>query len=162
MAVTKEGLRHLFNKSKAGSQKSPKAQAMGRANKSRGDAVERRVEALLVDMGYKMVEKVNTPWKNIWKGGKPVPTSKVSGDFRGFTKMGYSMLSEVKSRASRLPWSALKPHQAEALNEHAKYSAHTWLFFHDTETDRISKFRWPAEGFGPRKSLKSKKENKNE
>lgn len=159
MAVTPEGLRHLFNKRR--DQPNEKARMVGRANKKRGDAVERRVGRLLSDMGYVMVEKVNTPWKIIRAGGKivdAVPERKVSGDFRGVNTLGQSMLCEVKSRATRLPWSAFEPHQIEALDEHAKYSAHTWVFFHDTTTDRISRFRWPVDGFGPGQSLKPKGE----
>ena len=111
--------------------------------------------------------RVHTPWGVIRNGKRIVsafPKEKVSGDFRAVTSGrlpdltiiagGESVLVEVKSRPNRLQWSALEKHQVEALNEHAQYSDHTWLFFHDSETDTITKYRWPIHGYGPGKSLK--------
>ena len=154
-----------------------KHQVQGRANKRRGDAVEKRVARLLADMGYVMIERVHTPFTLIRRGKKIVgafPRERVSGDFRAVATgvihnptvtdggsvivapslKGLSVLVEVKSRPDRLQWSALEKHQVEALNEHAQYSEHTWLFFHDSETDTITKYRWPIHGYGPGKSLK--------
>jgi len=142
-----------------------KHQVQGRANKRRGDAVEKRVARLLADMGYVMIERVHTPWGVIRNGKRIVsafPREKVSGDFRavkpfspcGGMYLGLSVLVEVKSRPNRLLWSSLKPHQRAALDEHAAYSAHTWLFWEDSETGIIRKYKWPVAGFGKCKSLK--------
>jgi len=137
--------------------------ATGRANRKRGEAVEGRVAALLADMGYVMIERVHTPFTVIRKGGKIVgafPKAKVSGDYRAVTghsfsvTAGRSVLVEVKSRPGRLLWSSIKPHQRAALDEHAQFSSHTWLFFCDTQTDEIHKYRWPVDGFCKGKSLK--------
>jgi penicillin-binding protein-related factor A (putative recombinase) len=128
----------------------------GFKNKKVGEFSELLVEAALKKLGYVLVEKVNTPWVPIRRGGKIVGafvTKKVSGDFRAVhAGDGKSVLVEVKSKdADTLPWSAFLPHQIDALNAHKAAGGLTFVAW--VRKGEVHIFEWPVPGLAPGKSL---------
>lgn len=121
-----------------------------------GETGENMVHRTLIDCGFRLVEKVNTPWKVIWANKRVVsafPVKKVSGDFRAVGPGGRSVLVEVKYREEgNLRFSDFQPHQHAALNEHADATAITMVAW--VRGAEIKFYDWPIPGFGPGKSLK--------
>jgi penicillin-binding protein-related factor A (putative recombinase) len=97
--------------------------ATGRLSQARGDFGEDIALRALQDFGVKMIEKVNTPWKVLWKNCRPVQafvTEKVSGDFIGIGAGGKKVLAEVKYREDTLSLSDFKYHQIDKLEENSQ------------------------------------------
>ena len=85
-----------------------------------GEAVARRA---LEQFGVRMIEKVNTPWKVLWRNSRPIQafvTEKVSGDFIGIGANGKKVLAEVKYREDTLSLSDFKNHQIDKLEENSQ------------------------------------------
>ena len=92
----------------------------GRLSQTRGDFGEDIARRALDQFGVKMIEKVNTPWKVLWRNGRPVQAftvEKVSGDFIGIGAFGKKVLVEVKYREEKLSLSDFEKHQIDALEE---------------------------------------------
>jgi penicillin-binding protein-related factor A (putative recombinase) len=99
---------------------------LGRISQSKGDLGETIARRALDQFGVKMIEKVNTPWKVLWKNGRPISAfvvEKVSGDFIGIVPGGKKVLAEVKYRDEKLSLSDFEDHQIEALNENYELGA---------------------------------------
>lgn len=118
------------------------------------DLVRRELEA----NGYRMVERVNTPW-NVLRGpgGRIVnafPVAKVSGDFIAIQPLtGRKVLVEVKSRDDgRFPYSMLEDHQIAALNENRVCGGHSILAL--VQGLKVRLLDWPVADFKPGTSLK--------
>lgn len=135
---------------------------VGFKNRASGEHAEILVKAALQRLGLRMVEKVNTPWKVIFRDGPggrrtvqhAFPVEKVSGDFRAVEpSTGRSVLVESKNHdADTLPFSTFRPHQILALtqNHEAKgLSLMAWV-----RKGEVHLIEWPAPGFGVGKSLK--------
>lgn len=134
------------------------ARARGKRNRAQGANAEMLVRAELVRLGYRLVERVHTPWRIARDGkGKIVgatPVERVSGDFRAVSGDGRSVLVEAKSSPGRLRWSQLEAHQVRALNEHHEAGGISLLAWVDTETWEVKVWQWPIPGFGPRRSIR--------
>lgn len=133
-------------------------------NRKRGKRGETLVKQELERRGLHLVEKIEVGWgikrdrRGSIKGAWPL--EKVSGDYRAITSRGRSVLVEVKSKEERLPWSALRPHQREALDKHAAVGGLSLLaWVHDGE---VSIMQWPVEGFVKRTSLSVEQAQGNE
>lgn len=119
-----------------------------------GANAEALVERELIARGFRLVEKVEVPFRAS-ADGKLSARRKVSGDFRGVQPgSGKSLLVEVKRHDERLAWGAFRPHQITALDDHRAAKGITevaWVdrgivHFIDWETLRNL-------GFGPGKSI---------
>lgn len=129
----------------------------GYKNRASGELGEKLVSLALQKMGFRMVEKVATPWRVIFKNHRPIhafPVEKVSGDFRAIEpSTGRQVLVEVKTHdADTLPWSSFQPHQIHALQENSDckgLSLMAWV-----REGVVHIIYWPAAGFGPGKSMK--------
>ena len=74
----------------------------------------------LIRRGFRLVEKVEVPFRVNKRTGGVSARRKVSGDFRAVEPgAGRSLLVEVKNHAGHLPYAAFRPHQLVALDEHA-------------------------------------------
>jgi penicillin-binding protein-related factor A (putative recombinase) len=129
----------------------------GKKNQKAGEFGEAVVRRALERRGVKMVEKVNTPWKVLWRNGRPFhafPVEKVSGDFIGIQAMtGRKVLVEVKFKdKGTFPYSMLEDHQIRALNENHLLGGISILALARGAKTQIHS--WPISGFGPGKSLK--------
>jgi penicillin-binding protein-related factor A (putative recombinase) len=112
----------------------------GYANKKSGDFGEEIAKITLREFGYRigirMIEKVHTPYKLIYKNGKVThafPLEKVSGDFIGIGSNGQKILIEVKKTQDHLSWADFKEHQREALeinNCYGGLSLVIWVYKH--------------------------------
>jgi hypothetical protein len=101
-----------------------------KARQASGARAEADVERALKLRGFRMVEKIEVPWRIDRRTGKSFALKKVSGDFRAVdplrvrisptveVDLARSVLVEVKKHDGRLPWSAFRSHQIEALREH--------------------------------------------
>lgn len=129
------------------------ASASGKASRDRGELAEALVASELRRRGHRMVERVHTPWKVIWKNGQPArafTVEKVSGDWRGVEPdTGRSVLVEVKARSAPLEHSALASHQVRALTTHAELGGLSILAWVDVDNARrpITLLEWPVAGF---------------
>lgn len=85
-----------------------------------GALAEELVQRDLIRRGFRLVEKVEVPFRVNKRTGSISARRKVSGDFRAVEPgTGRSLLVEVKHHAERLPYAAFRPHQLVALEEHA-------------------------------------------
>lgn len=130
---------------------------IGYKNKKSGEFGEQLVEAALVRRGFEMVEKVNTPWVPVRRGGRIVSafvTKKVSGDFRAIeTPSGRSVLVEVKTKDSKtLPFSAFEPHQIYALDKNHRCGGISLIAW--VREGQIIIIPWPRPGFYAGQSIK--------
>lgn len=121
-----------------------------------GKIGQEHAAAALRRLGVKMVEKIGTPVRLIpapIKGTfKVVWGETVSGDHRGITDDGTSVLAETKTILDRnLVWSDLRDHQPGALTAHHEYGGVSLLVW--VHSTGIYVMRWPVPGFGPRKSI---------
>lgn len=126
-------------------------------NRAEGKLGEDLVRRNLERVGYKMIERVHTPFTLIRRGKSIVgafPTEKVSGDFIAIQPMtGRKVLVEVKSRESGIfPWSILEDHQVRALSENHICGGISLLAL--VSNTRVKIHSWPVDGFGKGKSLK--------
>lgn len=91
-----------------------------------GENAEQMVEQAMKRRGDRLVEKVEVPFRIDPRTGKQYAKRKVSGDFRAVRLVGWydrpsigaSVLVEVKHHEERLSYSAFRPHQIVALDEH--------------------------------------------
>jgi penicillin-binding protein-related factor A (putative recombinase) len=92
----------------------------GKRNHKNGDKAQEIGERVMRDLGFKMVERVETGFKVI-RCGKQItgafPCSKVSGDIRAVGHKGQAVLCEVKYRENKLKWSDFEKHQLEAMQD---------------------------------------------
>jgi hypothetical protein len=131
---------------------------MTKRNQSIGSAGEEQSAAALRRIGVEMVEKIGTPvrllparepgtYRVIWG-------EKVSGDHRGLTPDGYSVLAETKTILDRnLRWSDLREHQPARLSEHARCNGISLLVW--VHSTGIYIMRWPVAFFSPGTSITS-------
>jgi len=127
---------------------------IGYSNRQQGETTQNLVANRMKQLGFEAVEMIETGWKVLWKGKKPIkawPTHKVMGDIRAVLPGGRAVLVEVKSHKDRLPFSAIKQHQVKNLNLYAKIGAVALLAWVDNE---IYIMQWPIPNFGPRKSIR--------
>lgn len=119
-----------------------------------GQEAEDKVAIALMRRGFRLVEKVEVPF-GVTQDGRRYAKRKVSGDYRATEPgSGRSVLVESKAYDERLPWSALKPHQVRALDEHMTANGITEVAWTDRGSLRFipwSLFR--KIGFGDRKSV---------
>lgn len=102
-----------------------------------GEFGEQIAQYALKEFGLRMIERVNTPWKIIWKKNsngvnipaRVFPAAKVSGDFRAIGPAGKSVLIEVKYRENSLVYSDLEDHQIRALHEHTIHGGLSFLLW---------------------------------
>lgn len=104
-------------------------------NKHLGNAGEKQAANALARIGVLMVEEVGTPFmitkmgSHGWVQGHF--KDKVSGDHRGHTVKGISVLAEVKTVWDRnLRWSDLKEHQPGRLSQHAECAISLLVWVH--------------------------------
>ena len=129
-------------------------------NKSKGDAGELLVHYLLMSMGFKMIEKVHTPWKPVWIGSGKTrrlvsvhPEEKVSGDWRAVGPRGVSVLVEVKSHdGDRLVYSFLERHQHESLTNHHLFGGKSYIAW--VRSGLVKIFKYPRYDYVATKSIK--------
>ena len=133
-----------------------------RRNAKVGISTEEEVCVLMRRLGFVMVEPIERAWKVVRSGGKitrAFPAKKVSGDISAMTLAGKKVLVEVKSRSTInskgepvLRYSALEPHQIEALDTVQKHKGLAILAWYKGPNE-IALLDWPVPGFGPGKSL---------
>lgn len=133
-----------------------------------GENAEAVVELEMRRRGERLVEKVEVPFRIDPRTGRQFAKRKVSGDFRAVRALrvrlgpaigaeidlGVSVLVEVKHHDERLAWSAFRPHQILALDEHMVAGGVTEVAWIDRGILRFipwSRFR--EIGFGDRKSV---------
>ncbi len=120
-----------------------------------GETSEKMVELALQRRGLRLVEKVEVPFRLDRRTGQQFAKRKVSGDFRAIEPgSGRSVLVECKHHEERLSWSAFRPHQILALDEHMVAGGITEVAWIDRGSLRFipwSRFR--DIGFGDRKSV---------
>lgn len=130
----------------------------GNRSKRKGAAGQAAAEMQLRAYGVNMVEEIATPVilrpVRGKKGAFYVTYKKpVSGDIRGITDNGRSVLAEVKNYDKEaLPHSTLKPHQHEALQKHSDFgglSLLVWVGF-----GAVKIYEYPIDGFVKGTSLK--------
>lgn len=139
-----------------------------RRRQRNGEVAEQLVEMALRRRGDRLVEKVEVPFRIDPRTGKQYAKRKVSGDFRGVralrvrlgpaigaeVDLGVSVLVEVKHHDERLSWSAFRPHQVLALDEHMVAGGITevaWMSGGELRFIPWSRFR--EIGFGPGRSV---------
>ena len=97
-----------------------KRSASQKQRQRNGALAEELVQRDLIRRGFRLVEKVEVPFRVNKRTGSISARRKVSGDFRAVEPgTGRSLLVEVKHHAERLPYAAFRPHQLVALEEHA-------------------------------------------
>lgn len=140
----------------------PKTSFRAKKNRAMGEFSQDLVRRRLELMGFKMVERVHTPWTVVRRMGRVVgafPKEKVSGDFIAVKPLtGQKVLVEVKSRESGVfPWSMMEPHQVVALNENHLCNGISILALVQNVT--IEFHPWPIKDFGPGKSITIEKKS---
>lgn len=137
--------------------------AQQKTRQRNGEDSEAMVELEMRRRGDRLVEKVEVPFRIDPLTGRQFAKRKVSGDFRAIrpqffpgleTTYGVSVLVEVKHHEERLAWSAFRPHQILALDEHMLAGGITEVAWIDRGALRFipwSRFR--EIGFGDRKSV---------
>lgn len=130
-----------------------------RRAKRRGDDGEDIATMQMNALGFRMIRTVHNGWRivkwlpHIGKNiARIVPVEKLEGDRRAITPNGRSVLAEVKSYDDKLPHSAVKEHQREALLEHASNKGLSLLVWVDRGNCYV--MRWPVPGFVYGTSLK--------
>ncbi len=132
-----------------------------------GETTEQMVEMEMRRRGDRLVEKVEVPFRIDPRTGHQYAKRKVSGDFRAICPcrrrtvpggeefdLGVSVLVEVKHHEERLPWSAFRPHQILALDEHMMMHGITEVAWFDGVTLRFIRWeRFREIGFGPGRSV---------
>ncbi len=134
-----------------------RASYRSKRNQAVGEFSQDMVRHHLERMGFKMVERVHTPFTVIRRLGRVVgafPKEKVSGDFIAIQPLtGRKLLCEVKSRESGVfPWSMMEDHQRRALDENHICGGISMLALWCG--GKIDVRIWPVLDFGPGKSLK--------
>lgn len=148
--------------------------AQQKIRQQNGETSEKLVEMEMLRRGDRLVEKVEVPFRIDPRTGHQFAKRKVSGDFRAIRPLavpcleepipgmaagwsenvGISVLVEVKHHDERLAWSAFRPHQVLALDEHMTAGGITEVAWIDRGVLRFipwSRFR--AIGFGDRMSV---------
>jgi penicillin-binding protein-related factor A (putative recombinase) len=117
----------------------------GIKSKRSGDFGESVARYALREFGVRMIEKVNTPWKVLWKNGHPAQAfviEKVSGDFIGIGAGGKKVLVEVKFRDNCLSLSDFEKHQIDALEENNQLGGISLVVWVTHKTWNI--YYWPS------------------
>jgi hypothetical protein len=131
-----------------------------RRRKQHGDSSENVALKRLRQIGVNLARHIPTETKHMRAGminGVPVfhiiHTAKADGDIHGMDSRGIMVLAEVKSTEDRnLPWSALREHQPERLNDHLAANGIALLVW--VRAGEVFVMRWPVPGFdGKRKSI---------
>ena len=137
-----------------------RASALQAKRQRNGALAEELVYRDLIRRGFCLVEKVEVPFRVNKRTGGVSARRKVSGDFRAVDpRDGRSVLVEVKHHAETLPYSAFRPHQLVALEEHASaggVSEVAWVDSTFAAFPRLHTISWTALkalGFGPKKSV---------
>jgi penicillin-binding protein-related factor A (putative recombinase) len=121
--------------------------AQGKRNHKNGDKAQDIGERVMRDLGFKMVERVETGFKVIRSGSRitgAFPCSKVSGDIRAVGNKGQAVLAEVKYREGKLKWSDFEKHQLEsmqAITEDGGAAFVVWVASFIPE--RVYMLHWP-------------------
>ena len=142
-----------------------KRKADQKNRQANGEAAEQMVEMEMRRRGDRLVEKVEVPFRIDRRTGNQYAKRKVSGDFRAvrpvdldlggeLATFGISVLVEVKHHEGRLSWSAFRPHQIQALDEHMVAGGITEVaWFDGTALRFIPWSRFRDIGFGPDRSV---------
>lgn len=144
-----------------------KRKADQKKRQANGEAAEQMVEMEMRRRGDRLVEKVEVPFRIDRRTGNQYAKRKVSGDFRAVRPVsldlglvlhpatfGVSVLVEVKHHEGRLSWSAFRPHQIQALDEHMVAGGITEVaWFDGTALRFIPWSRFREIGFGPDRSV---------
>lgn len=128
------------------------------SEKHTGNAGEQHAASALRRIGVHCVEEIGTPFvitnRKKFGGGTWLQgffKERVSGDHRGVTAEGISVLAETKTIVGRnLRWSDFKEHQPGRLDEHARYAISLLVWVSERG---IFVMRWPVPGFEPGQSL---------
>lgn len=154
-------------------QERAKRQHHQKVRQANGEATEKLVELEMCRRGDRLVEKVEVPFRIDTRTGHQYAKRKVSGDFRAIRSIevpdiigvevntfgdakvfGVSVLVEVKHHDERLPWSAFRPHQVLALDEHMIAGGITEVAWFDGRALRFIPWaRFREIGFGDRMSV---------
>jgi len=108
------------------------AREIGKGSQAAGNFGETIARNALEFAGIKMIEKVNTPFKILWKKvprfghlvnvpDRVFPVEKVSGDFIGIGPQGKKVLAEAKYREDVLSLSDFEDHQRLALETNHQF-----------------------------------------
>jgi hypothetical protein len=145
-----------------------KVSSQQKTRQRNGEDSERMVELAFQRRGDRLVEKVEVPFRINRATGTQYAKRKVSGDFRAVRpyqirtgpaieaviNVGASVLVEVKHHEERLSWSAFRPHQIVALDEHMTAGGITEVAWIDRGDLRfIPWIRFREIGFGPERSV---------
>jgi hypothetical protein len=141
-------------------------QEQGRRSKNKGKAGEKLALTVMRSLGFKNLQQIGTPVRLIPPSGKQqrrdffrriIWGEKVRGDIWGIeSETGKSVLVEVKTYdGDRLVFSALDPHQVEALNSQVSCNGLAFLVW--VSFNGIFVLEWPIPGFEPRTSLSLEK-----
>ena len=137
-----------------------KRSASQKQRQRNGALAEELVQRDLIRRGFRLVEKVEVPFRVNKRTGGVSARRKVSGDFRAVEPgTGRSLLVEVKHHAERLPYAAFRPHQLVALEEHASaggISEVAWVDGVFVAFPILRMIAWAdlkRIGFGPGKSI---------
>lgn len=151
-----------------------KVSSQQKVRQRNGEDSERMVELAMQRRGDRLVEKVEVPFRINRATGTQYAKRKVSGDFRAVRPtifvdnkpvrsqapivmpetFGVSVLVEVKHHEERLSWSAFRPHQILALDEHMIAGGVTEVAWIDRgELRFIPWSRFREIGFGPDRSV---------
>lgn len=133
---------------------------MGKVSTTLGAAGEDQGRAALARAGVNQVERVGTPVKLV--AVSPAFTKRgifkvdfgerVAADYRGVLTGGRSVLAEVKTGFGRnLTWSDLRPHQPQALTDHAFHGGLSLLVW--VTDNGVHILKWPIPGFKKGKGL---------
>jgi hypothetical protein len=141
---------------------------MGNRSNALGQIGEQLIEIKLRQAGFEMINKLENTWrifrmvqrgKSGWQKGKilswMVP-AKVDGDYRAIVPVtGQSVLVEVKTRAGKLEYAQLKPHQRKALTDHANLGGVSLVGWYDNGSVNSDLYlmQWPIDGFVERTSI---------
>ncbi len=132
---------------------------MPRQQVYRGRAGEEEAKLLLFRVGVEMIERIETGWKLVrWINKRNRiavvhPNARVSGDFRGLTADGQSVLVEVKNPShENLRFSDFQEHQREALDVHSGFGGLSLIVWIRTVDSFV--LRWPVVGLTFGRSLK--------
>lgn len=129
---------------------------------NRGELGEAIARAALAHMGYINIKKgrgkwLVTGWVNRAEWIAHVvadPEQKINPDWQAIEPTtGRAVWAEVKARADRLPYSALKDHQRSGLDNHGQNNGIALLVWVDPTAAAVAVFNWPIQGFKPGSSL---------
>lgn len=123
-----------------------------------GEAAQNITMRLMREMGLMCVERIETGFKVISKGGKIIgarPAKKVSGDIRAIASNGQAVHVECKFRPNdRLIWTDFEEHQPghlQAVTDAGGLAFVSWVT--SIHPPRLFWLKWPIPGFRKGKAL---------